>query len=101
MVTVLASIEIKPGCVDEFLAIFKANVQNVLAENGCVEYYPAIDLPSGLPPQQMNSQLVTIVEKWTDLDALKAHLAAPHMLAYKQQVKDLVERVTLKVLQPA
>jgi len=32
---------------------------------------------------------------------LKAHLAAPHMAAYREQVKDLVGGVALQVLEPA
>ena len=27
--------------------------------------------------------------KWASLDALKAHIKAPHMVAYGQKVKDL------------
>jgi len=35
------------------------------------------------------------------LDALKAHLAAPHMTTYRENVKDLVAGVTLQVLETA
>jgi quinol monooxygenase YgiN len=101
MISVLASISVKPGCREKFLAIFKANVPAVKAENGCVEYTPAIDIPTGLPPQTLDADLVTIIEKWSSLDALRAHLAAPHMATYREKVKDLVQGVTLKVLQDA
>ena len=100
-VAVLASIQVKPGKRDEFLEIFKANVPAVLKEDGCIEYFPTVDIAAGLPPQQLDAYTVTIVEKWASLDALRAHLAAPHMLAYREKVKDLVEKVSLKVLQPA
>ena len=42
--------------------------------------------------------MVTILEHWASLDALKTHSVTPHMLAYREQVKDLVEGVSLKVL---
>ena len=42
--------------------------------------------------------MVTILERWASLDALKAHSVAPQMLAYREQVEDLVEGVSLKVL---
>lgn len=100
-IVVLASIQVKPGKRSEFLDIFKANVPNVLKEDGCIEYFPTVDVLSNLPPQQLDAHTVTIVEKWASLDALKLHLAAPHMLAYKEKVKDLVEKVSLKVLQTA
>lgn len=99
MITVIASITVKPQRRDEFLTIFKANVPAVRAEAGCIEYYPAVDLDTGLARQSLDHNLVTIVEKWHDVETWKDHLATPHLRAYHQQVKDLVAGVTLKVLQ--
>lgn len=101
MITVLASIYVNEGAMDDFLKIFKANVPTVCAEEGCVSYVPMIDVETDLPPQIQNPNIVTIVEQWEDLNALKAHLAAPHMLKYKEDVKKLVEKVSLKVLKNA
>ena len=53
MVHVIASISVKPGCLARFLEIFKANVPAVKAEPGCIEYRPAVDVASGLPPQRL------------------------------------------------
>ena len=100
MIIVLASIKVKPGSCAEFIEIFKANVPNVLAEDGCIEYAPTVDIETALPPQQLDENIVTIVEKWDSVEALKAHLVAPHMLSYKEQVKDIVLDLGLKVLQP-
>ena len=44
---------------------------------------------------------MTIIEKWRDLDSLKAHLAAPHMGEFRAQVKDLTVGATLQILQSA
>lgn len=101
MIHVLASVNVKPGRRADFLAIFKANIPAVLAEKGCIEYGPAVDLPTGMPPQELNADLVTIIEKWESLEDLQIHLQAPHMAAYREKVKDLVAGVSLKVLQPA
>jgi quinol monooxygenase YgiN len=98
MIIVVASIRIKEGRQSEFIDIFKSNVPYVLEETGCLEYSPTIDVPTGLPPQEVDEDLVTIIEKWESLESLKAHLAAPHMLEYRENVKDLVDRVTFKVL---
>ncbi|MHC4885614.1 MAG: putative quinol monooxygenase [Planctomycetota bacterium] len=101
MIHVIASITVKDGARDEFLAIFKANISAVLEEEGCIRYEPTVDVDTGLPPQGgVRPLVVTIVEAWESLDALRAHLAAPHMLAYKEKVKDLVEGVTLQVTEP-
>ena len=98
MINVIASIHIKEGRVSEFIDIFKSNIASVLAEKGCIEYVPTIDIPTGLPPQELNSNVVTIIEKWGSLEDLQAHLSTPHMLAYKEKVKDLVEKLSIKIL---
>ena len=101
MIHVIASIEVKEGCLAEFIEIFKSNIPHVLEEKGCMEYVPTIDLPTGLPPQALDSNIVTIIEKWDSLADLQTHLTAPHMHVYKEKVKDLVGSVSLKVLEKA
>jgi quinol monooxygenase YgiN len=44
---------------------------------------------------------MVVVEKWASLDHLKVHLKAPHMDTYREQVKDLVDAVDLKVMAAA
>lgn len=100
MIHVIASLQIKDGMLSEFIEIFKANVPNVLAEQGCVEYVPTVDVDASLAPQELNGKVVTIVEKWDTLPDLLAHLKAPHMLSYGEKVKDMVEKKSLKVLSP-
>jgi quinol monooxygenase YgiN len=50
------------------------------------------------PPQELNINGVTIIEKWDSLEDLKAHLSAPHMLAYREKTKHLVDKMSVKVL---
>lgn len=83
------------------MEIFKANIPNVLQEDGCIEYFPTVDVHTGLPPQDYNQNVATIIEKWHTLDDLKAHLSAPHMLDYKEKVKDIVVGMSVKVLEEA
>jgi len=101
MINVIASIHVKEGRRSAFIDIFKSNVPKVLEEKGCIAYLPTVDVPTGLPPQELNSNVVTIIEKWESLKDLQAHLTAPHMLAYQEKVKDLVENVSLKILEEA
>lgn len=101
MIHVIAAIQVKPGNVQKFIDIFKTNVPNVLAEKGCIDYVPTIDVDAGLPPQQRDADTVTIIEKWDSLDDLQAHLKTPHMLAYREKVKDIVKGMSLKVLEAA
>ncbi len=99
MINVVASIRVQPGKLSDYLAILKANMPVVRKEKGCIEYVPAIDFDTKLPPQVLDKNCVTLLEKWESLEALHAHLASPHMLDYREKVKDLVESVTLKVLE--
>ncbi|MDA3918701.1 MAG: putative quinol monooxygenase [Deltaproteobacteria bacterium] len=98
MINVIASIHVKESKLEEFIEIFKSNIPAVLTEEGCIEYMPTVDVPTGLPPQELNSNVVTIIEKWDSLDDLKAHLSAPHMLEYREKTKGLVEEMSVKVL---
>jgi len=101
MINVIASIYIKEGRLSEFVEIFKLNIPNVLKEEGCIEYVPTVDVLTDLSPQELDDNVVTIIEKWNSLDDLQAHLSAPHMLAYKENVKNLVDKVSLKILKEA
>lgn len=102
MINVIASVELHTGSRDAFLKVFRALVPTVRAEKGCIDYGPTVDVKPGLPRQvPYRENTMTIVEKWESLDMLKAHLAAPHMTVYRENVKDLVAGVTLQVLETA
>ena len=101
MIHVIASISVKPGKVPEFLEAFKVNASHVKNEKGCIDYVPGLDFKTGLPPQVLDENMVTVIEKWGSMEALKAHLKAPHMLAYREKVKDIVLGLSLKVLEEA
>lgn len=101
MIYVLATIQITPGKRAEFLAEFNKNVPNVLAEQGCIEYVPTVDFPTSIPAQgPPRPEVVVVVEKWADIAELEAHLIAPHMISYRAKVKDMVQGVSLQVLEP-
>jgi quinol monooxygenase YgiN len=102
MIHVIATIELRHGQRDAFLAEFRKVVPQVLAEPGCIEYGPAIDAQTDIAAQHpMRDDVVTIVEKWASVEDLKRHLVAPHMQGYRPKVKDMISQTTLVVLQPA
>lgn len=102
MIHVIATINLKPGSRAAFLEHLMANVPAVLAEQGCHGYTPAIDIDSGLAAQgPLRDDTVVIVEAWDNMVCLNAHLVAPHMGAYREKVKDMVNGTTLQVLQSA
>ena len=101
MLHVIATIELHSGTRDRFLVEFRKIVPLVRAEAGCLEYGPTIDAVTDLPvqgPQRIDS--VTVVEQWQNLEHLKDHLVAPHMMEYRPKVIDFVKRVQLQILEP-
>ena len=101
MIQVIATIQLKPGCREAFLPILNENVPKVRDEDGCLAYDPFVDADSGLPFQsEIREDVVTLVEAWRNIEALHAHLKAPHMAAYRDRVKDMVTNVTIQVLTP-
>ena len=87
---------------DSILAAFRANVPNVLAEQGCIEYGAAVDAENALPFQtRYGPDTFVVVEKWESMDALKAHAAAPHMAAYGAKTKEMIASRVIHILSPA
>lgn len=102
MIHVIAVITAKPGKREEILAAFRANVPNVRAEQGCIEYGAAVDADPALPVQtKYGPDTFVVIEKWQSLGALKAHAAAPHMAAYGAKTRELIASRVIHVLDPA
>jgi len=102
MIRVLATIELAEGRRDDFLAQFGKIVPLVLAEEGCLEYGPMVDVPTSIGAQAVvRENTATIVEKWESIEALEAHLVAPHMIEYRKKVKEMVTGTELRILKPA
>jgi quinol monooxygenase YgiN len=102
MIHVIASIRVKPGKLGDFLVLLKSVAGEVRKEKGCIRYVPTVDIASGLPPQVLDANLVTLIESWESLEALRNHLATPHMAAFFEKRKEMVEGgSSLKVLQEA
>ncbi|MDG2129303.1 MAG: putative quinol monooxygenase [Fuerstiella sp.] len=101
MVIVIATVICKSGHRTDFLNEFQKIVPEVLEEDGCIEYGPTVDTATDIGNQNVDENRVTIVEKWESKAALKAHLVAPHMEAYRPKVKVFVEASELRVLETA
>ena len=102
MVHVIAVITAKPGQRAQVLQHFRANVPNVRAEKGCIEYAAAVDADNALPVQaKWGADTFLVIEKWESMDALKAHAAAPHMAAYAAKTRELIASRVIHVLSPA
>jgi quinol monooxygenase YgiN len=102
MIHVIATVELKPGCRAAYLEVLLGNVVAVKNEKGCLGYAPMIDVETDIPiHEKQGDDVVTIIESWQNIVALKNHFKEPHMLAYREKTKDLLKKVGIRVLQPA
>jgi quinol monooxygenase YgiN len=102
MIHVLAVITAKPGKRESVLQEFRANMPAVHAEDGCIEYGPAVDAEGmGAIQTAFGPDTFVVIEKWASPDALKAHAKAPHMAAYAARTKDMIASRVIHVLSPA
>ena len=102
MIHVIATIELAQGRRQAFLEEFHKIVSEVCQEDGCIEYGPTVDVATDLGAQQpVRENVVTVIEKWESIAALKAHMSAPHMQQYRSKVKEWVLSTRLFILEPA
>ncbi|MGD0915424.1 MAG: putative quinol monooxygenase [Thermodesulfobacteriota bacterium] len=100
MIHVIASLRIKDGKLGEFLQLFSTLAPTVRQEKGCYQYLLTADVEeTGVPPQKLEKNVVTFIEKWESVDALQAHMQTPHMKAQAEKEKGVVEEmISLKIL---
>jgi quinol monooxygenase YgiN len=102
MVHVIAIVTTQPGQRATVLELFKANVPNVLAERGCIQYEATVDSSPALKFQaEFGPDTFVVVEKWEDRDALQAHSTAPHMLSYGERTRGMIASRSIHVLTAA
>jgi len=101
MIHVIATIEIEEGKVNDYLRELNKIITDVRAEAGCIDYGPNMDLATDIPAQEpVRPNVVTIVERWADVEALKAHLKATHMQTYRAATKSYVKGLNIRILKP-
>jgi quinol monooxygenase YgiN len=101
MIHVIAIITAKPGMRDVILKEFHANMLAVHAEQGCIEYGPAVDAEGiGSFQAKFGPDTFVVIEKWESPEALRAHATSPHMSAYAAKTREMIASRTIHVLQP-
>ncbi len=102
MIHVVAIITAKPGQREDILQAFRANMPAVHAEQGCIEYGPAVDAEGmGGFQTKFGPDTFLVIEKWASKEALAAHAASPHMAAYGAKTKEWIASRVIHVLEPA
>ena len=72
----------------------------VRAEDGCLEYRLLGDAVTDWEkPQRFGDRTLWMLEKWTSVEALRAHLETPHMKAFGPKVRPFRAASTFHVLE--
>ena len=75
-------------------------IPTVRAENGCQMYTLLKDANTDWDkPMRFGERTFWMMEKWDSIDALKAHLSAPHMKAFGPTVAPMRKAGTFHVLE--
>ena len=100
MIHVIAAIQAREGQRDAIVAAFREILPEVGAKTGCIEYSLAIHLQTGFPGQPpFDENEFIIVERWDDLDALKAHMADAKYQAWFVSVWPLIAGASMQVFE--
>lgn len=97
MLHVIASITIKEGAIEDIKRIYASFTPKVEQEEGCIMYRPTVDYLTDIHTQVLDNCTITVIEKWESEAAFKAHLNAPHVLQFREDIKGIVENVSIKV----
>ena len=98
MIHVIASIQAYENRLEDLFEIYKSFVPKVLSEDGCLMYLPTADYPTDLSKQKQSKTLVTVIEKWKDINAFKAHINQTHSVQFREDIEGIVEHVSIRVL---
>lgn len=87
--------------INDYVTKTLSVVPLVRAENGCRFYTLLKDVKSDWDkPMRFGERTYWMVEKWDSIEALKAHIDAPHMKAFGPTVRDMRKNATFHVLEP-
>ena len=103
MINIVAVITARPGKRAEIIAAFRGYLSTVSAEDGCVEYTPLVDTEGISRKFQtpIGADTLMVVEKWSDIEALKMHAVAPNTAAFTARIDQLAVTRVVHVLSPA
>ncbi|HUV07164.1 MAG TPA: putative quinol monooxygenase [Spirochaetia bacterium] len=100
MIHVIVTMILKEGVLEEFIRTAREIAAEVRQEKGCIAYEYTVDIESPISSQEpLQKNRVTLIEKWESVEALRAHLSAPHMKKLGPRLQPLRESVAIRVTQ--
>jgi quinol monooxygenase YgiN len=83
MLGLVAKLKIKEGTMEEALVLFRELVKDVKEEPGTLSYTVNRD--------KANPNVIVVMERYKDADALKAHSSTPHFAAFFGRIAPLLD----------
>lgn len=83
MIVVVAKNIIQDNKVEKFKSLAKELIGHTLKENGCIEYCAYED--------SENKNILTFIEKWENMEVLKAHFETSHFKRIVPQIDEITE----------
>jgi quinol monooxygenase YgiN len=101
MIHVIATIQARAGQRGTLVAAFREILPEVRLKAGCLQYALAQQLATGFPgqaPFDAENELI-LVETWSDLEALEAHLADPAYQAWYMPLWNLISGASMQIFE--
>ena len=92
MIYVVAELRLKPGMAEKAAAEARKVVAGTIKEDGCLQYdfHLSVTDPTRL----------VAVERWSSREALDAHNRTPHLLAWREALKEFVVERNIQIITP-
>ena len=98
MIYAIVTSDIVTGGMEEFLNACRVLRPQALAEEGCLGYEYTAEVQSTLDAQDpVDTNRVTLIEKWESLEALSAHGTQAHTKAFVKKVGQVRRKMTIRV----
>jgi quinol monooxygenase YgiN len=78
VIVVQVEVMVEPGSADKVRDAVKTMETATRKEAGCLKYAFAVDVS--------DPGMIRVIERWESLDAIKTHLASPHMAEFNTAV---------------
>ena len=78
MIVVQVEVLVEPGSADKVREAVKKMEQATRQEAGCLKYAFSVDIS--------DPGMLRVTERWETIEAIKAHLASPHMAEFNKAV---------------
>ena len=81
MIVVQVEVVVEPGSANQVRDAVAKMEQATRKEAGCLKYAFSVDIS--------DPGMVRVTERWESMDAIKAHMASPHMAEFNKAVMAL------------